>query len=156
MRKISWVPAVLVAFLLASPDLAHSQEVHVAPQVSLADDMDFGLGGRALVNLSDMEGFEIAGSFDYFFPDGDVDYWELNGNLHYNIKVSESEVFFPYLGAGLNYANISSGTVSDSDVGLNLVGGSKFQVAERFIPYAELRIEAGGGEQIVVTGGLLF
>lgn len=156
MRKLVSVLAVLTVFALAAPRGVEAQEVHFGPQLSLAEDTDLGVGGRALVNLSGMEGFEIAGSFDYFFPGSNFDYWEINGNLHYNIQVSESEVFFPYIGAGLNYANASSGGVSNSDIGLNLVGGSKFQAAERFIPYAELRVEAGGGEQIVVTGGLLF
>lgn len=76
------ISAVLAVFLLTSPKPAHAQEVHIAPQVSLADDVALGLGGRALVNPSDMEGYEIAGSFDYFVPGGNTDYWKINGNLH--------------------------------------------------------------------------
>lgn len=156
MRKFVTTMAVLVAFAFAVPQPAQAQEVHVAPQVSLAEEADLGVGGRALVNLTGMEGFEVAGSFDYFFPGGNADYWEINGNLHYNIQAGESEVFFPYVGGGLNFANSSSGVGSTNDTGFNLVGGAKFQAAERFIPYAELRLGTAFTGQLVVTGGLLF
>lgn len=43
----------------------------------------------------------------------------------------------------------------DTEIGLNLPVGDKFVLAS-LTPFAELRVEAGGGEQVVLTGGLLF
>lgn len=146
--------AVAVSFLL--PGTASGQ-AHVGPQLSLAEDRELGLGGRVLVNLSDFEGWEGVGSFDLFFPDGDVDYWELNGNVLYNFPVEPSRSFFPYLGGGINIARLDARGMDagDTAVGLNVVGGGKFDAAG-VTPFVEARIEVEGGEQFVFTGGLLF
>ncbi|MDP2497318.1 MAG: hypothetical protein Q8W44_04910 [Candidatus Palauibacterales bacterium] len=156
MKKITTtVAAVFAVALLALPGTARGQDVQLGPQLSLADDYDAGLGGRAVFNVGDPGGWEGTGSFDVFFPDGDVDYWELNGNLVYNFPVEESRTFFPYLGGGLNIARVEAGTLEDTDLGVNIVGGSKFD-AEGVTPFVEARVEIEGGEQFVLTGGFLF
>lgn len=155
-RATGFLAALFVAALLALPGTARGQAAAFGPQLSLADDTDLGLGARAVLNLSDYEGWEAVGSFDLFFPENDVDYWEINGNLVYNFPVEETRTFFPYVGGGLNVANADAPTVEgDTDLGLNIVGGGKFD-AEGVTPFVEARIEVEGGEQFVVTGGLLF
>lgn len=149
MRRLVLAAVAAGAVALAAPAGADAQ-VHLGPQVSLGDDV--GIGGRALVNLSDMEGWEGAASFDVF-PDADV--WELSGNLHYNFAIEGAESLFPYVGPGLNIAHRSA-PVDDTELGVNFVAGTKFQAARRFIPYAELRLVAGGVHDVVITGGLLF
>lgn len=156
MRKFSTaVAAIFAVALLALPGTARGQDVQLGPQLSVADDVDLGLGGRAVFNVGDPGGWEGIGSFDVFFPDSDIDYWELNGNLVYNFPVEETRTFFPYLGGGLNVAHASAGTADDTELGLNLVGGGKFD-AEGMTPFVEARVEIEGGEQFVITGGLLF
>lgn len=149
------VTAIFAVVLLALPDTARGQDAHLGPQVSLANDYDAGLGARAVVNLTDFEGWEGIGSFDVFFPEGDVDYWELNGNLVYNFPVETSRTFFPYLGGGLNIARAEVADVGDSRLGVNVVGGGKFD-ARGVTPFIEARIEVEGYEQFVLTGGFLF
>lgn len=147
--------AAFVAALFALPGTASGQ-AHLGPQISLAEDFDLGLGGRAVVNLSDYEGWEGIGSFDLFFPEGDVDYWELNGNVVYNFPVEPTRSFFPYLGGGLNIARVDGPAGGgETELGLNAVGGGKFD-ATGVTPFVEARIEIEGGEQFVLTGGLLF
>lgn len=171
-----WDRAVLLAAVLAGvagPVSAQRFGVHA----NWSDDFDFGLGGRVEVdalNLITDEGpfsrtFFI-GTFDYFFPDcgfdGDDDsfdcsYWEINGNLAIPLAASGID---PYVGAGLNIARFSAdydGVVpgvdiegSDTDVGLNLLGGLRFLISS-LSAYAEARLELGGGEQFVITGGIL-
>lgn len=156
MRKFSTaVAAIFAVALLALPGTARGQDVQLGPQLSVADDVDLGLGGRAVFNVGDPGGWEGIGSFDVFFPESDIDYWELNGNLVYNFPVEETRTFFPYLGGGLNVAHASAGTVDDTELGLNVVGGGKFD-AEGLTPFVEARLEIEGGEQFVITGGLLF
>lgn len=156
MRKISTtVAAIFAVALLALPGTARGQDVQIGPQLSVADDFDLGLGGRAAFNVGDAGGWEGMGSFDLFFPDGDVDYWELNGNLVYNFPVEETRTFFPYLGGGLNIGRAEVSGVEDTKLGLNVVGGSKFD-AEGVTPFVEARVEIEGYEQFVITGGLLF
>ena len=139
-----------------------AQGVRFAPEVSVAEDADIGIGGRVNFDMSSSfgsPGFFIVGSFDYFFPDGDVNYWELNGNLGWLIPGVRGNVR-PYIGGGLNYAHASFdnciGDCGNSDVGVNLLGGINFQTRGRIMPFIEAKVEAGGGEQFVLTGGIYF
>lgn len=154
----SAVLGLLLAFAVtAGPAPA---QVHVGPQLSYGENTDLGVGVRAAVyDLGDSEelsNWEGVGSFDYFFPGGGVDYLEVNLNALYNFSLGPDTPLHPYLGAGMNVARASvDDGPSDSDLGLNLVGGWKYQ-AESVTPFAEVRIEVGGGEQFVVTGGFLL
>jgi len=102
-----------------------------------------------------------AASFDYFFPDEpsgvDVTYWEANLNALYTIPMDTVQ---PYAGAGLNYAYAKAEaggfSADDSQVGLNLLGGAKFDIGMAFTPFAEFKLEISGGEQWVISGGVLF
>jgi hypothetical protein len=128
-------------------------------QISYGEDSDIGVGVRGIYDLENvMSGMEAIGSFDYFFwsEEGvdDLSYWEINLNAIYKIKLEDSSIQ-PYTGAGLNYAHASAGGVSDSDVGLNILGGAVFGSGS-IKPFLEVKIEAGGGEQFVVSGGVRF
>lgn len=72
--------------------------------------------------------------------------------------------FRPYVGGGLNFARWSmdipaelkpfiEGSASDTELGLNLIGGAEFGVG-RFKPFAELRAQISGGEQVVLAAGI--
>jgi opacity protein-like surface antigen len=155
--------AAAVGFvLLAGAGSVEAQGVRFAPQVSLGEDSDFGIGGRVNFDMSSSfgsPGFFIVPSFDYFFPGGSVNYWELNGNLGWLIPGVRGNVR-PYIGGGLNYAHVSfdncTGDCSNSDVGVNLMGGLNFQTRTRIMPFIEAKFELGGGEQFVLTGGIYF
>jgi hypothetical protein len=160
MRKI--LPAVLLAVVVCAPGVLQGQ-VNIGAQVSWGDNADLGFGGRLTARSPWVDpAIELIGAFDLFFPSAsageDLSYWEANLNLVYNIAVS-SEVLLPYAGVGLNIAHASTtvagaGT-SATEVGANLVGGLKL-VAGSVTPFGEIRYELGGGEQFVLTGGLLF
>lgn len=135
-------------------------QVHLGPQISIADEADVGLGGRLVAGVEDYSGLEVIGSVDVFFPDEDFDYWEINGNAVYNFEIVGAPSLRPYAGGGLNVAHVDfdddvPGGDSDTDLGLNLLAGSKFPL-ERFTPFVEVRGEISGGEQLVITGGFLF
>lgn len=159
-----WI--VVLAFVVGAPSLS-AQGVKVGAQASFADDADFGIGPRLQIELPRVaSGLWIASSFDYFFPDqgfgtsvDDVDYWEFNANLLYDIALANVTNLVPYIGAGLNVARVSttvgSESASNTDLGLNIVGGASFPLAS-VTPFVEVRIEVEGGEQFVVAGGILF
>jgi len=165
--------AALVAGLtLVTPGTALAQTNFVL-QANYADDVDFGFGaglGFGLGSLTAKQGIRGEATFDYYFPSNgssfgsfsaDWKYWEINGNLLMDIK----SVTGLYIGAGVNYANSSfdfegCGAVcnafdgSASDVGLNVLGGYSF--GGRKSPFVQAKLELGGGEQFVVTGGIRF
>lgn len=148
--------------LLAVPSTARSQGVAFGPQLSYGTDSDFGVGGRAVLGLSQFyESLEGILSGDYFFVDcggADCSWIELNANATIPIEISPT--LRPYVGGGLNVARFSVdldefGSSSNTEFGLNVLGGLRFG-GTSFIPFAEARLELGGGEQFVLTGGVLF
>lgn len=172
MKRLVSVTVSVLIFVFCLTVQGLEAQAHLGGQVSFADDVDFGIGPRLVIDLPGDSNLGIIGSFDYFFPDTgsgaffgtdiDINYWELNGNLVYLLELEDSAVL-PYAGGGINFAHVSatvesggtSESGSDSEIGLNILGGIQFP-GESVTPFAELRIEASGGEQTVVTGGLLI
>ncbi len=156
------VAAVFGVVILAAEEA--QAQVSFGAQASYADDMDFGIGARVYAGLP-FTGVEFMGSFDYFFPSvDDFNYFEVNANALYSLPVANMPAFRPYVGGGLNFARWSmdipaelkpfiEGSASDTELGLNLIGGAEFGVG-RFKPFAELRAQISGGEQVVLAAGI--
>lgn len=161
MLRTSLIAVAVLAF-----GAANAEAQRFGGQVSWSDDMDLGVGARvelpvALSSEGILAGTYIIGSFDYFFPDcEDCTYFEFNGNFAAPIGTSSLR---PYVGAGLNVARFSvdidvpgfEDSASNTEMGLNLLGGIKFGIGS-LSSYAEARMELGGGEQFVLTFGVLF
>ncbi len=160
MLKRLLLIAVVVGMWGPAADL--QAQVSFGGQVGYANDADLGIGGRVQVGLP-MKQLAFIGSFDWYFPSDaagvSINYWEFNANVKYGIPVNNA-LFGPYVGSGLNFAHASISAQgvslgSDSDLGLNLMAGSSFNTG-RYHPFAELRLEIGGGEQLILAGGLMF
>jgi opacity protein-like surface antigen len=160
MRKLRCA-VVAFSMLAISAGVAHGQRF--GAQVNWADDADLGLGARvelpiALASEGALAGTFLIGSFDYFFPDG-YDYFEFNGNV--GVPVSPQSALNPYVGAGLNMARASAEVdvpgvdASNTELGLNALGGIRFGIGT-LSSFAEARLELSGGEQLVLTFGILF
>jgi len=160
------VPVLL--FGLTAPLAA--QGISFGAAASYGEDTDFGVGPRVSLAIPAGDlGLSLVGSFDYFFPSDadadalgvDINYWELSGNLVLDIPVGEGSVG-PYLGAGINYAEASGSasgagltiSASESEVGVNLLGGLRFGSAGAS-PFVEGRYSTAS-EQIVVSVGVQF
>ena len=157
------VPVLL--FGLTAP-LA-SQGISVGAAASYGEDSDFGVGPRVSLAIPAGDlGLSLVGSFDYFFPsedglDADVTWSELSGNLVLDIPAGEGAIA-PYVGAGINYAeaSVSASTdffgfsASESEVGVNLLGGLRFGSAGPS-PFLEGRYSTAT-EQIAVSVGVQF
>ena len=160
--RVSTLTAAVAGLLMLLPATADAQ-VRLGPQLSFGDDTDIGIGGRALVNVVALQRWDFIGTFDVFFPDdgpnNDVSYWEANGNLAYNFGIPGVPSLSPYAGAGLNIAHVSvenaGGDFDDTDLGINLFAGTQFR-SRSVTSFAELRVVVEGGDQMVLTGGILF
>lgn len=164
MRLKFWLGTVGV--LLVAGTTSAQAQVRFAPQINFGSDTDFGIGGRVnfdLTSLFKARGFFGIAEFNYFFPDGPVNYWELNGNLGYMIPGVRGTVK-PYVGGGLNIGHASfdcptgftCNNNSNTDAGLNLLGGINIQTRKKLTPFLEGRIQLGHGDQFVFTGGIYF
>lgn len=150
---------ILAALSVATPVLGQARfGVHG----SWSDDMDFGIGARVVSSVDALDAWSpnlrLMGSGDFFFPGNGVNYFELNGNLAYLFEARAEGTPRPYLGAGLSLARVSIDILnaSDSDLALNLLAGVQFPARDGATPFVEVRVEGGRGEQLVISGGVLF
>ncbi len=139
---------------------AQTASTQFGGQLSFANDANFGIGARVTGDFSSLvpsvQNVSVIGSFDFFFPGSSITYWELNGNAVYRIHITGARIM-PYAGGGLDIAHASSGFgVGGTRLGLNLVGGTTFETSTSIRPFVELRVELAGGEQFVVSAGILF
>lgn len=160
-RLMTTVLALALLTFVFAPGSAQAQ-MRFGGQVSYANDFDIGVGARATFGLDQLtEGLEGIASVDWFFPSGtvsDIRVFEVNGNAVYPIPV-EATAISPYAGGGLSLGHISRPATlggSQTELALNLVGGSEFDTGGVVTPFAELRLELAGYEQLVLTGGVLF
>lgn len=165
MRYLLATLAVL--FVVALPATDASAQTRWGAQVSFADDMDIGIGVRVRRNLEEyMGGLEGIVSFDLFFPGGHTSYWEANGNVTFPLPPGETAGkgdLTPYLGGGLRLAHRVTDppgpdSTSKTDLGLDLLIGTRFASRGRWTPFAELRLPLGGVEGIafILAGGVYF
>jgi hypothetical protein len=165
MRKSVFAVAATVLVAGAAPAAAQvydvpSDTIRVMPRFGLhanwGDATDVGLGLRyesGMTWLLPRAGtLRFIGQFDYFFPDGPLNYWEINGNL-VNVFAIPNVQAAGYVGAGLNIATLSNGA-SATEVGANLLAGIRLPGA--FRPFLEGRLELGGGEQFVLAAGFMI
>jgi hypothetical protein len=164
MRRL--LLALSLASLTLVPNTAAAQ-AYLGFQGNWGDRYDWGIGGRVTVDLTPkLIPLMIAGSYDYYWPGEtltrDFDYWEVNVNALFVQRVfgvGTGGYASGYLGIGLNIANPSvtikeSGAKSsDTDVGLNLLGGTKYHVG-RVSPYFDIGFTFWGAEQVKVTFGV--
>lgn len=153
---------VAAVMLAALPAVAESAQV--GGVVAWHDDADLGIGAWASFPV-DAISEQVSGvaEFVYYFPDEpanvDFSYWELNGNLYHDFTL-DSDQFTPYAGGGINIAHGSGSTntvlgevsASDTDVGINLIGGLAFRTLS-YEPFIEMKFEIGGGESFVISAG---
>lgn len=141
-----------VALALGAPANLDAQ-LYAGGQVDAATDTDLGIGGRVLGNVEAMN-LEVVGSFDLYFPEGPVDFWELNGNIFYHFHLPENPDVLPYIGGGANVGGLSNG-VDETEVGLNVGGGVRFPLTN-ISPFIEGRAVVSGVQQFVLSIGMLF
>ncbi len=160
MRKLVAAAGVVIAAFVFAP---RAEAQAFGANLSWGDDTDFGLGARVAFPIGGsvgQKGIKGLATFDYFFPGNDATFWEITGNGVYDISSSGSAS--PYVGAGLTFArggtssNLCTTNCSNSEVGLNLLGGARFQPTGNVQPFVEARFQIRDGSQFVISGGVYF
>ncbi len=173
MRKTLLPLLLFVALMLGSTSQAQAQ-FQIAPRVGLevnnVEALQVGVEARfATESLPVL----INPSFDYYFLDCGVDgiggadiscsFFSLKANGLFEFGGGETRSFTPYAGGGLAIglarAEVSafgfSESTSDTEIGLNLVGGARFETGN-LQPFAQLEVGLGGADIFSIVGGLLF
>lgn len=129
---------------------AQSGPLEFGPRVTYNFDAEeFAIGAHFLKPLT--EALSIYPSFDYYLVDG---FTLLGINADITYKVPGENLDWLYVGAGLGLFRTSFEGFSNTDTGLNLIGGFQPASSARIKPFAEARFQIGGSESFSVVGGL--
>ena len=173
--------------LTAQAQMESGSNFKIGPRATIAlSDLsdagaDFAIGGDVRYDLSgDVDApIQLSGAFDFYFaediePEG-VDeevsqtIFTVDLNAHYMIPTEAT--FSPYVGGGIGITSFSQDEVevdtpigtqtfggeSDTDTGLNLVGGAEIETDGSLTPFVEGRLTVGGDlDRFGLTGGVLF
>lgn len=164
-RHMSKVRNLFIAVALVVVGASTAEAQRFGGHAIWADDFDIGLGARMEMDLpgklskqAPLSRAFFIGQFDFFLDpcDGiDCTYFEINPGIAVPLNATTLK---PYLGAGLNIAHFSAGSgpgSSDTDIGLNLLGGLKLNLSG-LDAFTEARLALGGGEQFSIAFGVLF
>ncbi len=138
-------------------DFGYSPYPHYGLQADFGGTSRWGFGARFETGVTRLlpaePQYRLIGSFDYF-PGGSSNNWEINANA-INLFPVRNVRANSYLGAGLNIAHNSPNVgASNTNLGLNLLGGIRLAGAQS--PFVEARLEIGGGSQFLITAGYNF
>lgn len=123
------------------------------------DEVGIAIDGEFFLNPN----LSLSPDFIIYFVDDGPDFksgfWEFNTNANFNLTGSESATLY-----GLGGLNISTSTTkpdggdrrSDTELGLNLGIGSRFNVSSTIQPFTEFKFVIGDYDQIVLMFGLHF
>jgi len=131
-RLLTFAAALLLSFGLLAPGTAEAQtSVQLGPRLGIpVGDLEEGtsvfIGADLRLHNESLPVVPNA-SFDYYFTDADeFSVFAVDLNALYEFGV-DNEAFTPYAGGGLGITRSSfdgtTGSVDDTDVGINLVGG---------------------------------
>jgi hypothetical protein len=160
MKKRQVVPMMALALSLSLPAEGRGQ-ASVHPYVGYDVDIDEALIGGSVQFA--IPGAAIAGVALRFSP-GFSYYLRRDGATFLVVDLDARYPFAgrnvaPYVGGGVFLRRVSVDvgtlvTVSDTDAGLNIVGGAAFGPSRRVRPFAEGRLRLGDGPTFVLLGGL--
>ncbi len=163
MRKIALLAGMIAVLGMGAGQAQAQNSIEIGPRIGIdLGDVEELFVGADLRFSTPALPIKINPGFDYYMVDGDVSLWTIDVNALYEFGVN-NQMFTPYVGAGFVYsrASVDTGTdllgdVSDSEVGLGIVGGATFS-AGSLKPFVQAKFKLGGDTDLFsVGGGLLF
>lgn len=116
---------------------------------------EFQLGAELHIPFRPVDGFSFVPNIELYLRD-DPTVFSLNADVHYAFGSQFTRSFVPYVGVGLAITRISNDGRSNSDAGLNLIGGANFRTRGRTVPFFQIEFRAGDFEDLSIGGGVRF
>ena len=161
MKKRTTTTTLLVLLFLAFGIQTATAQIgiRVGPRVGYEiDDLnDLFVGADVRLDVATLPVI-INPAFDYYLTDG-FDLFQLSANALYTFGINNA-VFTPYAGAGVGITRVSVdsefGDASNTDVGLNIIGGAEFGFGG-LRPFVQAQLTLDGESDLTtIAGGLLF
>lgn len=138
MKRVALAVAILT---LMGASLASAQSEEIGPRIGLSINPDqFVIGGQLHFPLNDPRGLGIDPSLELGVGD-DITTIQFNGDVMYHFE-NAGPRWNPYVGAGLGIAffDANNGGGSDTETGVNLIGGLRFRQRSGSHLFTELRL----------------
>ena len=166
MKKLFLVAAFAMVSAFASAQFAVG--VHTLYGTDVAN---LGIGVRARYDINDQ--FRADGNFNYYFKKNNLEFWDLNANLHYLFNITDKFTAYPL--GGLGYVNTkvtytsyegidkygkpitAEVSTSDGRLGVNLGGGVDFALTDDLYLNGEVKYQiVSGYNQAVMSAGIVY
>lgn len=141
MKRLALAVAALT---LAGATLASAQTEEIGPRVGLSINPDqFVVGGQIQFPLTQPRGLAISPGLELGVGDN-VTVIEINTDVLYHFEDAGPR-WNPYVGGGLGIAffDASHSDFSETDLGVNLLGGLRFRQSNGSHLFTELRLGVG-------------
>ena len=153
--KIRVLAAAALTLAIALPVQAHAQlslNTHGGYDV---DAEEFLIGAGVEFSVAGLP-LTFAPGFDYYPGLAGASFFVMDFDVHYPIQAKGIN---PYVGGGMYVSRVSVnlptlGSISDTNVGLNLKGGASFGTSSKVRPFTEARLRMGNGSTVILKGGL--
>ena len=166
--------ALLLFFVLTLCSAPSQAQNAVGPHVGYNTGPFAGSGGEVFIGAAAHVAIAslpvvINPAIDYYIGLDGITLLQVDANALYPFEVN-SELLSPYAGGGLAISYVSvegedfglgdfgieiDNSYSNTDVGLNLVGGTFFNVGN-LRPFAEARFTLGNGSALSLKSGVMF
>jgi hypothetical protein len=161
MKRLTRTAALLAVGITALGSADAQAQVFIGPYVGYnldAEEVYFGANVYAPLPVVIGKSQLVANpGFDYYPFIDNATLWALNLDVLYPIPV-ESPSFTPYIGSGLLIQRVSIDiagiSASETDVGLNLRGGSMFGTSGPVKPFAEAVLVIADESGLLLKGGV--
>ena len=158
--KIRVIAAAALALAIALPVQGHAQwalNTHGgydldASEFLIGAGVEFSIPGVAISGVP----LTFAPGFDFYPGIDGVSYFVMDFDAHYPFQ---AKGLTPYIGGGMYVSRVSVdipsfGSVSDTNVGLNLKGGASFGTSSKVRPFTEARLRMGNSSTLILKAGL--
>ena len=176
MKRYAWtLPLLLALFLIPTTAQAQtSLSIGAKGGIDLGDVEEPYIGADVRIGFGDAP-IRINPFFNYYFAPEDVTFWSAGANALYDFEIEDS-AFSPYVGAGAlilrrsfessfqggGGGNVSvSVSSSSSDIGLNGIAGTEFDLDSGIRPFVQAEVgvvfnEFDNATLLGISGGVLF
>ena len=103
------------------------------------------LGGRVLYDIDDR--FDVVGSFNHYFKDHEVKFWDINADFHWNAIRRGLFEFYPLAGVGILHGK--AGKYSENWFAVNIGAGIIFNLTDHWKLGGELKGQIMSDSQFV-------
>jgi len=164
----------IVAFALAAAASAVPASADAAPDIRVGPHGGFSFDAErafigvdawfGIADITDNISLHLSPVFSYYFMPDNTTLWQLEFNVPFLFAIPNFDVLQPYAAAGLALRHFSFNVdsafidvdVSDTDLGLNLIGGAMFIPEGSVNPFVQLRVNIGGESDAAIMGGVRF